>query len=226
MTFATQPSANVSLAFAMSMLDESTGTPTASIRETGRPHRGEDEVDVVDHEVEHDGDVRAARDEDAQPVRLDEPRTREDREGRADGGVEALGVTHLDEKTALARGRHEVAGLLEGRGDRLLDEDVNAAFEAPAGHAVVGARGHRDHGGVDPPDQIVHVGERRRPELGRDRRRPRCVAVVDPDELARGELGRHARVVPPEMACSDDSELEHGVSSRRGMPADGARARP
>ena len=69
-----QPDANRSRTFAMSILGVSTGTPTASIADHRRIDDRQDDVEVVNHQIEHDVDVEAAFRERAEPVDLDEPR--------------------------------------------------------------------------------------------------------------------------------------------------------
>jgi hypothetical protein len=52
----------------------------------------------VDHEIEHDGDVRAARIEGREPVALDEARLFDIRQRRTNCAIEPLDVTGLDER--------------------------------------------------------------------------------------------------------------------------------
>ncbi len=56
----------------------------------GRVGEGEDDVEVVNHEVEDDVDVEGARGEDAEAVSLKEHGVVERGESRGDGGIEAL----------------------------------------------------------------------------------------------------------------------------------------
>jgi hypothetical protein len=72
-TLATQPFSKRSRALAMSISPENTGVPIASMRSTGC-HDHLHQVDVVDHQVEHDIDVGAALLERRQAVALDEAR--------------------------------------------------------------------------------------------------------------------------------------------------------
>ena len=58
----------------MSNFGVSTGTPTASIDTTSALHQRQDDVEVVDHQVEHDVDVEAALGKRAEPMHFDEPR--------------------------------------------------------------------------------------------------------------------------------------------------------
>ena len=73
-------------------------------REARGPHLGglraagqvQHQVEVVDHEVEHDGDVGAPGLERRQPLALDVPRSVEIGLGGAKGAIEALDVPHLE----------------------------------------------------------------------------------------------------------------------------------
>ena len=71
--FAMQPFLNRSRAFAMSTFGVSTGTPTASTLSISPPTI-QDQVEIVNHQVEHDVDVEAALGRRAEPMDLDEPR--------------------------------------------------------------------------------------------------------------------------------------------------------
>ena len=101
--FATAPDSNVSRAFAMSTNGVSTGTPTADTDVTRAADERAHEIDVVDHQIEHDGDVRAARIERREPVALDEPRRVDVRQRRAHGAIEPLDVAGLHHARRCAR---------------------------------------------------------------------------------------------------------------------------
>ena len=64
------------------------------------PHEGRDDLEVVDHQVQHDVDVEAARREDAEPLGLDEDRVLDPGQNGLHGRVVALDVADLR-----ARGR-------------------------------------------------------------------------------------------------------------------------
>ncbi|MNC85921.1 hypothetical protein D3C83_15410 [compost metagenome] len=72
-------------------------------READRTHVGnlaldevQDDIDVMDHEIQHHIDVGAARFEGGEPVRLDEQRFVQHFLERKHGRVEALDVPHLE----------------------------------------------------------------------------------------------------------------------------------
>jgi hypothetical protein len=112
------------------------------------------EVDVVDHEIEHDGHIESARVEGGEPVGFDEAGAVQVVLRRPEGGVEALHMADLDHFAGRIPGRHEDLGLGERCGDRFLDEDVAASRQGHFRHAsVVGGGRHDGHG--------VHGGEQR-----------------------------------------------------------------
>ena len=76
----------------MSYCGVSTGTPTASIDSHVGPHERQDDVEIVNHQVEHDVDVEAAIRERAQPMHLDEARRRDQRQHGRDGRVVSFRV--------------------------------------------------------------------------------------------------------------------------------------
>ena len=80
------------------------------------------QIDVVNHEVEHDRDVGAARIEGCEPIALDESRPLDVRERSANCPVEPLDVSRLDQGAGALRQRQELVRLAERRRDRLLDE--------------------------------------------------------------------------------------------------------
>ena len=112
MASATAPLANSTRALAMSRWELSSDEP-------GRPHFGglraagqvQHEVEIVDHEVEHDGDVGAAGLERRQPLALDVARAVEIGLGRAERAVVALDVAHLELEAAPRRRGDERVGL-------------------------------------------------------------------------------------------------------------------
>jgi hypothetical protein len=71
------------------------------------------QIDVVDHQVEHHRDIRAARIERREPVTLDEPRAFDVRQGRANCSVEPLDVSGLNQGTSAFGNREEIVRLLE-----------------------------------------------------------------------------------------------------------------
>ena len=162
------------------------------------------DVDVVDHQVHHDGVLLDPRHEGAKPSRLDEDRPVHDVADLLHGAVEALDVPDVQDGRARARDPEQLARLFQGRRHRLLDEHAHARLEQVLRHREVrvGGHGHARH--VDPPDQLPVVRERERVVLGGHAPRALEVGVDDADEVDVPQLGVDERVVLPHVARSHD----------------------
>ena len=131
------PDSNSRRTLAISTLGDRIGRPTARTSRTGRAREGEHDVEVVDHEIEDDIDIQGARTEDAEPMHLKKHGAVEQGLDRGDGGVEALQVTDLQDASLGGGQSNEGVGLLEGGGDGLFDEDVDAGTQQLGGNAEV-----------------------------------------------------------------------------------------
>ena len=159
MASATAPLANSTRALAMSRWEQD--------REPRRPHFGglraagqvQHQVEVVDHQVEHDRDVGAPRLERRQPLALDVPRPVEIGLRRAKRAVVALDVPDLKLHPAARRRGDQGVGLGQRRRERLLHQHRDAAPQRPEAHLGVGRRRHGDGDGLDPAQQRIEVGE-------------------------------------------------------------------
>ncbi len=110
----------------------------------GRVGQLQDDVEVVDHQVEDYVHVEGAGAEDAEAVGLKEHGLLNARGKGGDGGVEALEVTDLDEAVVLTGEADEVVGLVQGGGDGLFDEQMQACLEEAGGGVEVGRGGDAD----------------------------------------------------------------------------------
>ena len=99
-----QPEANRSRTLAMSVFGVSTFTPTASMSTTSEPDGGQQQIEVVNHQVEDHVHVEAAIGKRAEPVDFDEARVGDERQRRRHRRVEPLGVSD-GAGDAAARGR-------------------------------------------------------------------------------------------------------------------------
>lgn len=109
----------------------------------------EHDVEIVDHQVEHDIDVKRARGEDAQAVRLKKHRGIQQRANCGDGGVEALEVADLEDALGGCGEGGELAGFVEGGGDGFFNQDIDASAEELLRDFEVEAGWNTDGGGVD-----------------------------------------------------------------------------
>ena len=132
---ATQPLANRRRALAMSSDLLNTGMPTASTLIDGRFHERQHHVQIVDHQVQHHADVRAARRVRREAVRLDEARVSGHAFEILENGIEPLDVTDLQDALALLRQFHQFGGLRGVVGHRLLHQHVLALLQQRFGQA-------------------------------------------------------------------------------------------
>ena len=125
----------------------------------GRLHDGEQDVEVVHHQIEDHGHVGAARIEQGQAVRLNKQRVFDERLGRDEGRVEPLHMAHLHLHPSLIGQLLQGVGLLGRRHDGLLDEDM-LAFQQGLRCALKMTDGRRDDvDHVDGIDQSIDGAE-------------------------------------------------------------------
>jgi hypothetical protein len=114
----------------MATAPENAGVPTASIDSIGRA--ADDalrDVDVVNHEIEHDVHVGAPFFEGCESLTLDEARAGEFALRGDDHRIEAFEMTDLQDTFRTIGERDQFAGLLDGLGDRLLDKHARPRAE-------------------------------------------------------------------------------------------------
>ncbi|HXI42556.1 MAG TPA: hypothetical protein VNH83_21415, partial [Bryobacteraceae bacterium] len=103
----------------------------------------------MNHQVEDDVDIEAARAEDAEAVDFEKQGLAGDFFERDDGGVETLEVADLEDAGVRIGGVDEAVGGGEFGGDGFFDQDVDAGFEECAAYIGVDGGGDGDDGGVD-----------------------------------------------------------------------------
>ena len=158
--FAMQPFENRSRAFAMSTRPVNTGMPTASIVSTSGGNERQRDVEVVNHQVEHDVDIEAAFGKGAEAVHFDEAWIDENLPRRGHRRVEPLGVTDRERGAAPgSRGNHGV-GLGDRPGNRLLDEDGYARLEERQRDLGVHLRRRRNRHRIHLAVELTHVEQR------------------------------------------------------------------
>ena len=177
----------------------------------------QDDLQIVDHQVEHDADLGRAHRVGRKPVRLDELRPREQRLQRAEGRVEPLDVPDLKGAAAGVGEFGQRAGVGGGFGDGFFDEEVLAAFEQEASQWEVRRRRRGDGRGVYERGELLQRRGGLRPVERGDRLRLAKVGVVNGGEANRstrrgGEFGINARVQLADVADPDDADTQ-GVHS-------------
>jgi hypothetical protein len=125
------------------------GQPDGADFVNGRLRHCKDDVEVVDHEIQHDVDVERTRREDAEPVRLKEHGALELLESGSDGGIEAFKMADRNDPAEGSSERDDVVGLRQPGGEGLFDEDVEAGLEQLLGHGGMMDGRDANGGGVD-----------------------------------------------------------------------------
>ena len=111
----------------------------------------------MNHQIQHDVDVRAAMLEWREPGGLDEPRHGKYGLQRLDGGVEALQVSNLQNPLGTAGRVDQADALFHGRGHRLLDQHVRSGLEELLGHGEVIGRRRDDAHCIDAAQEFAIV---------------------------------------------------------------------
>ena len=161
-------------------------------RHADRIDRGErpadqllDQVDVVDHQVEHHVDVGAALLEGREPVRFDEQGPVEHVGERQQRGIEALEMADLEDPLA----RRRRARSARSASARLAAIGFSTSTCRPPSSrrlatAKCAAGRHRDARGLGKARQVARIGQRReRPGASPRPRAARRVAIDHRDQL-------------------------------------------
>ncbi len=186
-------------------------------------HELEEDVEVVDHEVEDDAYVLRAERGRRDPIGDDVARVLDEALGRAERRVEPLDVADLEDGAARARRLHQDRRVGDGRGDRLLDEDVLPRLDEGKRDLAVRPRRDDDRDRVHAVDHVAPALEgadaEPRPHLEAALR----VGVGDGHELDARERAVDPSVVLAEVADPDDPD-SHGptlMSTAGGGPSRG-----
>jgi hypothetical protein len=173
-----------------------------------------DQIDVVHGEIDDDADIRHTRRKRSDPgdgdgqdmLALDRPLDRLDRR------IEALDMAgHQGDAGAPGGGDNGIA-LLDGGGDRLLDQDMDAARGAVDGDVAMQVGRRRDGDGIDAVrDQAVEVGKRAATEVAGYVLARLAVGIDDADQLDTGQFRQHPRMVRPHHADADHADPQCAV---------------
>ena len=169
-----------------------------------------DEIEIVDHQIEHGADIGAAAgprtrapafDLERRVAEIEQPALREDETFlMADGEHTALVLGQRDQRIGFGK---------IGR-DRLFDQHVGAGFEKGAHDLGMGDRRRADGNDIDLAQQAPPVGHGRH-AMGGHRMRARLdIRVGDGDKLDAGHRRIFRGVMTAEGADADDGGTQGG----------------
>jgi hypothetical protein len=164
----------------------------------------------MDHQIQHDRHIGAARLEGRQPLALDEQRVLDQMASGANDRIEPLDVPHLQHHTGgIGRG-HQLVCLGQRRGHRLLEQDRDACLQGSETDFDMRDRGHRDDGALNLLQQRLPRGKGHGLEGRRDLPRPFRPDVVDPGQFDLGHRRQMPGMMPSEGSHPDDAEPRPG----------------
>ena len=104
----------------------------------------------MDHQVQHHGDIQAARAEGrgAHRFKRQRPPTGRRRHHGPKGSRKAFNMPHLQDAPLASRERNQPIRLIQARRDGLFDKDMPPRRQGLSGQRIVKARGGRDDQGV------------------------------------------------------------------------------
>jgi hypothetical protein len=199
--WATHPLAKRRRALTKSSCPPNTVIPIASTLTTVE---GVEQVEVMDHQVEHGADIGGSTGERPVPFAFDELGPNRPAAQRLKRRVEPFDVSDLEDDPFAAGDVHEVRGLFNRGCDRLFDQERNAALEKCRGDRVMMAGRDDDASGVGPVQEraVVSVGPGVVP-VG-DLARLGGADVGDADQLDAVHAGEDPGVRLSQMADADD----------------------
>ena len=207
-TLAMQPDANRSRAFAMSNFVGQHRHADRLDRRDLRAHQRQDDVEVVDHQVEDDVDVEAALGERAEPVHLDEPRRRDQRQHRRDRRVVAFRLPDGQRRARSARPQR--AARPPPSSERAIGFSTSTAMPRSRNGSAMSRWSSVGTATITAStcvEELAIVGQRRwcRSRPRSPRRAPGCVSTTATSRTPSIDA-EDPRVMPAEMADADDGD--------------------
>ncbi len=179
------------------------------------PHEAKHEVEVVDHEIEHDVHLGAARIEAREAVGLHETRRAHPLRDGQDRAVPPLDVADGEHEIRFPRRLREATARRRRRGERLLHEEVALRGEAGEPDLLVSIRGSGHHHRVAPFEEALQLG--REEDAAGSFGASRGAHVHDAGENGALDSLEAAHVVPAHLPEADDADADgaHGPVSGR-----------
>ncbi len=185
------------------------------------------DVEIVDHQVEHNIDIQRAWSKDAEAVRFEEHWPAEILLHGKNSGVEAFQMSRLEDASVTIRKRDHLIGLGEGCRQWLLHQAVNAGREQLGGYGTVMHGGHGDDGSVQ-----CGTGRERRIERGIDGNRIQPYNLVGADgiglngsnQLSLRQFVQDAQMIAAEGSGTDDGNADGLGGSGQSVAADDGQA--
>ena len=170
----------------------------------------------MDHQVQDHIDVRPALEERVKTVRLDKHGAVDDLLEGDDGRIEALDEPDLQYDAVAVRAGDEIIRLLQGRRDRLLEQNVDSRIEKDRRDGVVKSRGNSDADRFHSPDHIPVVREG-----------PASVKICRHfrpfgGDVRNGRDGRLKLLIFLQVVCAEMADTHHSdlFDFHRRLPAD------
>src|SRR5262249_15386323 len=126
----------------------------------GRRNQTENNIEIVDHEVQHNIDIEASWRECSQAMDLEELGLRRKLASCSDNRIESFNMTDLKDTLMSHSSVDQNLGLFNRRSDRFFDKHVDTVFEEIDSDARVLHRRDCETGGIDLAEQFVIIDVR------------------------------------------------------------------
>jgi hypothetical protein len=164
------------------------------------------QVDVVNHEIQHHRDIGPAGVERRESVTLDKARSIDERKCAANCAVEPLDVSRLNQRSHTLSDSEQIVRLVDRRRDRLLDHHVNTTLECRLGDRVVADCGYDDRHGLDLIEQLIQRRDCRNAQFRADLTRAIRTYFVKADQSRAFHVTQQPNVMLAEASGADDAD--------------------
>jgi hypothetical protein len=142
----------------------------------------EDQIEVVDHQVQHHGHVRPAGLKRRESLTLEIARSVEVWLRCPECAIVSLDVADLELEPVPVSGGDQPVGLAEAGREGLFHQHRDPGLERPKAHLDMSRCGNGNCHCLDPRQEIIYFHERRSSQLGGDFRGASRLDIADPDE--------------------------------------------